>query len=118
MPEVVNDHRVMTQDEMRLVRWLLENSWAFTQKLLEQLDNLEVVSQCPCVCACIDLFKYSGLQLISEAEGRNKDGNPIGVLFFVCDDKLAALEMYSIDGSEVGADTPHPSDLTLWSSLE
>ena len=118
MQEIADDHRALTQDEMRLVRWLLENSWAVTQELLEQLDKLEVVSQCPSGCACIDFFEYSGLHLISEAEGRNQDGNPIGVLLFVCDDRLAALETYSIDGSDVGTETPHPDNLTLWSSLE
>ena len=118
MPEAVNEHRALTQDEMRLVRWLLENSWAVTQELMEQLDDLKVVSQCPSGSASIDFFEYSGLQLISEAQGRNKDGSPIGVLLFACDDKLAALETYSIDGSEVGTETPNPNDLTLWSLLE
>ena len=119
MPETIQIHRELTHEEMRLVRWLLENGWGVTQDLVNQLENLKVVSECSCGCASINFVEHhTGLELISEAEFRNQDGGLVGVLLFASGDRLAELETYSKDGSDVDKEIPHVNELTLWSSLD
>jgi hypothetical protein len=50
----IPEHRPLTRDEMSLVKWLLENRDVDAAEFLPQLDQLMIVSRCPCGCASID----------------------------------------------------------------
>ena len=107
--------RPLTDEERRLVRWMIEHGDVAPEKFLRQLEAAIVVSECECGCASINFqigdtkpdYK-EGLKIICDCE-YGPEEIPFGAFVFTRDDMLAGLEVYSF--TDEPAPLPAPEDL-------
>ena len=111
-----HDTRELTDDERRLVRWMLEHSGTETAAFLSQLEVAEVTPwKCPCGCASIN-FKIRGrpeappgVNPIAEFVFGD-EANLSGIFVFENDGTLSGLEVYGLVG-DAPTVLPRPEEL-------
>jgi hypothetical protein len=123
MPDVqrcedLTEKRSLSEKEIELVRWLLENGVEGAENYLSQIDQLRVVSKCGCGCASVNfgldgmtLDSKSGLEVLSNYCWGTGGKNLRGIFIFARDKKLAGLEVWSIDGLVTPSALPKISEL-------
>ena len=107
-------NRKPTPEELRIVQWLLENSTSDTAaSYMTQVSTLQVVSRCDCGCASINFSAPTGssMDVLSDYQWTTHEGHLCGVFIFARDNRLAGLEVWSIDGLSSADNLPNPTDL-------
>jgi hypothetical protein len=101
----ISEDRPLSQDERALVRWLIEHGEPEASRFLSQLDDARVTSRCGCGCASVNFAVRgqtpscaSGLDVLSDYYWHDGEGHALGVFVFACEETLAGLELYSMDG--------------------
>ena len=102
--EIINANRPLTEDESKLIRWMLEHGKPEARRLLDQLDRAQVTpGACPCGCASIDLSidgqvpPKGGLTPIADFVF-TRDAEEYGAFVFEIDGMLAGLEVFGLSG--------------------
>ncbi|MDA7924686.1 hypothetical protein N9B60_04725 [Mariniblastus sp.] len=107
--------RQLTETERHLVQWLLENgTHPDAAKFRHEADTVEVRSRCDCGCASINFTDdiAGGMQVLSDYGWTAQSGNQCGIFVFAQDNKLAGLEVWSVDGEADVVELPETSVLT------
>jgi hypothetical protein len=102
--------RALTRRESELLSLLLTEAGANGAIYLSQVGAASVVGACDCGCATVDLAVGGRRadpvlpeEIVSDGQGVDDRGNPVGVLVFARDGLLSCLEIYSqSDAREVG----------------
>src|SRR5690348_12288255 len=117
MTEIPED-RPLTNAELGLVRWLLENGVPEAAAYLPQLDLARVTSRCYCGCASINFAidgvvppTGDGMAILADYEWRAAAGEIFGVFVFERSGLLAGLEVWSQDGRGAATMLPDIKDL-------
>jgi len=112
--------RSLTQDEDRLLRWMIEHGGPEAEAYVEQLGRLRVVSECTCGCPTIDLALddqvssgRGGSLVIADAEGKSREGVAVNVIVHVREKGISELEVAGFDGPAQFS-LPRPTDLRPW----
>lgn len=111
--------RALTHKERSFTRWLIEHADVGEeerQRLLSQLDSATVTGMCGCGCASIDfaidgVASEPGAPLHPFGDFIAKD-KTFGVFVFSKNQKLAGVEIYSLDGTDT------PSEFPAFENLE
>ena len=119
---IIWEDRPLSNQEIELVRWLLENAYKDARNYLPQIGKLRVISRCGCGCASVD-FKFdgvapnrkSGMDVLSDYYWGTGGKDLCGIFVFARDEKLAGLEVYSVDGLVTTSELPNISDLREFS---
>ncbi|MDR3740444.1 MAG: hypothetical protein P4L40_15630 [Terracidiphilus sp.] len=105
--------RQLTNEESRLLRWLLENGSSEAQSFLPQLEGILAVRSCTCGCPSIRLVVaekaphgIDRFNILSDLIGETPRGELTGILLFQAGGKLAELEAYSLDEKILTGDSP------------
>ncbi len=113
--------RPLTDDELRLARWMLENGGPDARAYLSQLEASEATTwRCPCVCASFN-FKVQGRQEAPPGVHILRDfvfgseANLSGVFIFESNRTLSGVEVYGLAGDAPAA-LPEPGSLRPWGS--
>jgi hypothetical protein len=114
----IPDNRELSSAERQLTRWLLERGGPEAAVLLDQVDQVRVVSCCACGCASVN-FEFEGqgwgtpggMTVHADHEWRDADGRLFGIFVFSKSGCLAGLEVWSVDGSAVPRELPEPHTL-------
>jgi hypothetical protein len=112
----IDEDRSLTREEESLVRWLLEHSEKDGPSYLPQVDDVRVVSRCPCGCATINLSvkgerrSDQKMKVIADFAW-DRDGQQFGIFVFEHGGFLAGLEVWSIDGQADPSTLPRPDQL-------
>jgi hypothetical protein len=114
--------RPLSADEIALLTWLLEHGEPRASGALSQLSRARVIARCNCGCASVDFsvdgvtpMPRSGLEVVSDYWWRTERGNLCGAFAFLIADRLAGLEVWSIDGHETPSELPNPEQLRPYS---
>ena len=111
--------RPLTDDELRLARWLLENGGPDTRAYLSQLEAAEATTwRCSCGCASFN-FKVQGrpeappgVHILGDfVFGPEADLS--GVFIFESNGTLSGVEVYGLAGDAPAA-LPEPESLRSW----
>lgn len=96
--------RPLTEDEMRLARWMLENGTSEARTYIGQLAIAEATDwRCPCGCASFD-FKIGGMPLAPPGVHILGDylvgdeSNLAGAFIFESGGILSGVELYGMAG--------------------
>ena len=95
--------RGVTAQEASLVRWLVEHGEQGCDRLLDQIENLKVVSKCNCGCPTVyfalqnDGSSRKGERLVSDWIAE-MDGEMFGVMLFAVAAQISSLEVYCCSG--------------------
>jgi hypothetical protein len=97
----ISTSRLPTEDEHRLVEWLIANSSPDSLKYANQIPQLRVVNGCPCGCPSVDFAiadrsRFGFSELIARADGRTPEGTPVWVTLHSRQGKIAELEVYPL----------------------
>ncbi len=118
----ISESRLPTQEELRLVEWLIANSSLDSFEYARQIPQLEVVSRCPCGCPSIDFAiagrsRFGSPEVIALAEGRSPEGTPVWVMLHSRQGEIAELEVYPLakDAGDFGL--PEPESLKIHNCL-
>jgi hypothetical protein len=108
--EQIAESRDLPRDEANLVRWLVEHGKPEAREFILELDELRVVSRCPCGCPSINfvLDGSGGMQILSDYVYEDTDGHTIGVFAFAQNGILAGIEVWSIAGDPIPKGVPDP----------
>ena len=105
--------RQLTDREATLVRWLLEHGTPPAHEFLPQVADARVVAHCPCGCASVDFAiggivppPTSGMQILADYCWQADGGANFGIFVFAREDRLAGLEVWSIDGEATPTTLP------------
>lgn len=107
--------RPLTDEELTLTRWILENGKPEGAAFLNQLERARVVGHCPCGCASIGFaiegmpIAPSGVHMLGEFVYGNETNLAV-VFAFSCDGILSGLEVYGLDIDAPNV-LPNPSEL-------
>jgi hypothetical protein len=104
----IAENRSLTEQEYRLVRWMLEHGKPEALRYIEQLDHARVASRCYCGCASInfaidDLVPPGGdTEVLADFEF-GEEVQLCGAFVFARDGKLAGLEVcgYAVDAPRI-----------------
>ena len=114
----ISEDRPLTQEEVHLIKWLIENRQAGSEDFLSQIDHLQVVSRCGCGCASVDFSfdgvepnRKGGLDDFSNWYWGTEGIDLSGVFAFARDGRLAGIEVWSVDGSRTPTELPKTTDL-------
>ena len=115
--ETIPQHRRLSPAEEAIVRWMLRNASRAgdLSKLEPSVTSLRVVGRCSCGCPSIDFVpggQAMGAQLVAEAQGVTSDGYVVGVLLWVLNGAISALEFYDVD--EPARALPTVDSLVIW----
>jgi hypothetical protein len=98
--------RSLTQDEQKLILWLIEHGTYHNKvQLRSQIDILSVHERCTCGCPTI-YFALNGVPVPRKGEHlisdhlATVDGEDVGVMLFETNGNLSSLEVYSCAGSD------------------
>lgn len=86
-----------------MIRWLVEHGEPGCEKLLDQIEDLMVVSKCNCGCPTV-YFALEGKPTSRKGERIVSDylalvgGEHFGVMLFELDGQISSLEVYSCAG--------------------
>ena len=115
--------RPITENEMLLARWMLENGTPEASKYIEQLAVAEVIdSRCPCGCASFN-FKIGGLP--DAPPGVHVIGDYLlgdeatlaGAFIFESGGILSGVELYGLAGDAPKC-IPSPKDLRQYDLMD
>ena len=116
------ENRALTKTEAFFIRWLLEHGDERTRSFLPQIDDAWVTERCGCGCASINLsikgithYGKAGIETLGDYCWHSSNGAYFGVFAFACNDLLAGIDLYSIDGEGTATELP---DVSLLSVLE
>jgi len=112
-PTSIPENRDLTTREMKLLRWLLENGNQEAQKHLGALNTVKVVSRCGCGCPSINFTDDwgGGITILADYQFNDPDGGLAGVFAFEYKDRLAGIDVWSIDGVANPREVPDPEVL-------
>jgi hypothetical protein len=112
------EDRVLTQEEINLLTWLIKHKQTGTADYLSQIGRLRIASRCGCGCASVNFSfdgkepeKGIGLEVLSDWYWGTEGKNLSGVFAFAKDGRLAGIEVYSVDGSSTPAELPNVKNL-------
>lgn len=118
IPEI----RPLSEQEQRLLRWMVEESSGIGSGLSAQLERTTVAARCGCGCASVDLAvdgteedKEVPVDLIADYAWKTKAGNLCGAYLFTRRGHLAGLDLWSIDGAETPSTLPEIEALFAFS---
>lgn len=86
-----------------MVRWLLEHGDPGSEKLLDQIEDLLVVSKCNCGCPTVyfalkgEPTSRKGERIVSDYLAL-VDGEQFGVMLFELGGQISSLEVYCCSG--------------------
>lgn len=108
------EYRDLTDEERRLLEWLIANGNAEASAYASQLPQVKVVARCTCGCPTLNLSlgeKKSpaiGVRtILADAVGHSPEGVPINVIVHALEGEISVLEVISCDGTKVfGMPTP------------
>jgi hypothetical protein len=111
--------RPLTEEERRLVLWMIEHGNAEAAPFLSQVEQLEVSTErCPCGCATL-FFRLkghppppSGVHILSDGEF-GEGANLAGIFLYESGGMLSGLEVYVMGGNNP-LTLPHPDDVRLY----
>jgi hypothetical protein len=97
--------RPLTQEEERLLRWILEHGSDEAKSYLPHIQGMRAKSSCSCGCPSISLVvSHNALpvadvkeRIVADLSGQTAEGISVGVLLFQDDGKLSELEIYPYD---------------------
>ena len=114
----IPDIRPLTEEERRLLEWLMAHRSRKAADYLDQLAKVSVVSRCGCGCPTIFLTVdgrcgRGGSTILADFSGVSPEGVLVGVLVHVREELLSELEVYSMadDEGEGGFSLPRVEDL-------
>ena len=118
----IPEDRPLYAKETQLVRWALEHGLPGSNSYLPQVDKLRVNSRCGCGCASVDfsfdgvLPDYStGLEVLSDHLWGTGGTDLCGIFVFARNEKLAGIEVWSVDGQVTPTELPGIEDLKDYS---
>jgi hypothetical protein len=102
---IIPDVRPLTEDERRLLEWLLHHGTPAAATYLGQLPSVSVVSRCGCGCPTID-FAVSGraaslgspTTVLADVGGTSPEGVRVGIIVHGREGLISELEVYSVAG--------------------
>jgi hypothetical protein len=107
-------NRSLTSHEEELLRWVLTHGQRGAEAHIAAIAGLRVVGGCDCGCASIDFIEDApgfGLEVLSDHQWRDKQGNLFGVFAFAKAGRIAGLEVWSVDGKAIPSELPDPAVL-------
>ena len=118
MTPMVNS-RPLTDDELRLARWMLENGGPDARGYLSQLEAAEATTwRCECGCASFN-FKVRGrpeappgVRILGDFVF-GTEADLAGVFIFESNGTLSGVEVYGLAGDAPAA-LPEPKSLRPW----
>ena len=121
MSGTIHEDRALTDEERRLLAWLIQSGTGNSAELMAQLAEARVVSRCGCGCPTIDLAigtrsepTRGGSSIVADVSGKSPEGYDVGVILHVREGLLSELEVYP--SGDVGPfSLPVPDSLTHWS---
>jgi hypothetical protein len=97
-------NRDLTEDERKLVRWMLEHGEPGSDDFLSQLERAQVTPEkCPCGCASLN-FQISGEQIAPPGVHPiadfvfGEEGFESGIFVFESNGILSGVEVYGLAG--------------------
>jgi hypothetical protein len=101
------EHRPLTEEERKLLEWLLANGTPDAKPYLSQIANVNVISECTCGCPTIDLAlgdreqpKTGPSVILADFVGTAPEGIEVGVIVHAREGEISELEVYAIAGSK------------------
>jgi hypothetical protein len=113
----ISTSRLPTEEELRLVEWLTDNS-PNSFKYAGQISQLRVVSQCACGCPSVDFaiagrLRFGSSEVIARAQGCSREGTPVWVMLHSRQGEIAELEVYSLACHAGVLGLPTPESLRI-----
>lgn len=97
------ERRPPTEEERKLLEWLLAHGSPDAKPFLSQIANVNVVGKCTCGCPTIDLAlgdreqrKTAPSHILADFVGRTPEGIDVGVILHARDGEISELEVYAI----------------------
>ncbi|MBK8478647.1 MAG: hypothetical protein IPL39_20905 [Opitutaceae bacterium] len=122
--QTIAEDRPLIESEKILLRWLLEHGETRGRDFLPQIDRARVSGRCGCGCATVDLAvdglkeEEKGLFPVADFFYRTPSGGLCGVMAMARGDRLAGLEVWSVDGRETPTELPATGRLFPAAELE
>lgn len=119
---LISASRQPTEDERKLVEWLVANGSPDALKYACQIPRLQVVSRCPCGCPSVDFAianrsRFGSSEVIVRADGRSPEGTPVWVMLHSRQGELAELEVYPLANDAGVFGLPKPESLKVHNRL-
>ncbi len=97
--------RPLTQEEEKLLRWILEHGSDEAKSYLPQLEGMQAESSCTCGCPSISLVVHIDAaeivgakdRIVADLSGQAPERVTLGVLLFQDNGRLSELEFYPYD---------------------
>ena len=114
--------RPLSAKEGDLVRWAPEHGLPGSETYLPQIERLRVVSRCGCGCPTADFSfdgirpDYStGLKVLSDHLWGTGGTDLCGIFVLARNEKLAGIEVWSVDGQVTPNELPQIENLRDYS---
>jgi hypothetical protein len=98
-----SERRPLTEEERKLLEWLLANGSPDAKPYLSQIANVNVVGKCTCGCPTIDLAlgdceqrKTAPSIILADFVGKTPEGVEVGVIVHAREGEISELEVYAI----------------------
>jgi hypothetical protein len=97
------ERRPLTEEERKLLEWLLANGSPDAKPYIAQIANVNVVGKCTCGCPTIDLAlgdreqrKTAPSIILADFVGKTTEGIEVGVIVHAREGEISELEVYAI----------------------
>ena len=97
------ERRLLTQEERKLLEWLLANGSREAKPYISQIAKVNVVGRCTCGCPTIDLAlgnreqrKTAPSIILADFTGKTPEGIEVGVIVHAREGEISELEVYAI----------------------
>jgi len=97
------ERRPLTQEERKLLEWLLANGSPDAKPYLSQIASVNVVGRCTCGCPTIDLAlgdreqrKTAPSIILADSVGKTPEGIEVGVIVHAREGEISELEVYAM----------------------
>jgi hypothetical protein len=97
------ERRPLTEEERKLLEWLLTNGSPDAKSYLSRLANMNVVGKCTCGCPTIDLAlgdreqrKTAPSTILAGFVGKSPEGVEVGVIVHAREGEISELEVYAL----------------------
>jgi hypothetical protein len=97
------ERRPLTEEEQKLLEWLLVNGSPEAKPYISQIANVNVVGKCTCGCPTIDLAlgnreqrKTAPSIILADFTGKTPEGIEVGVIVHAREGEISELELYAI----------------------